>query len=348
MEGELQDWEVLPNSESGVVDSSELDETNQREFEGIEGDSEGMIQSDYFSLENQERYAKTTIVAASEAGDSVESDNPSWVDPGSETRFANKSSGELWSDSSSDRSDERKSGDFDAKQELGLSETVKNLVGFQGIEEMKSLDGNSAKFDDFDVKNELGSSENAKIQVGFEGFGEIQTRDKDSIGFWADSGDDALVSMKFGDDYVKQTEEGEFSSDSDGGNGSMIENKAVEVAEAKSDAKSGGEGERKSVVWWKVPFELLKYCVFRVGPVWSFSAAAMIMGFVILGRRLYKMKRKSQGLQLKVAVDDKVSYCICLNPFFIVSVVLFNEAWELNMGMCMKLYNTDIHVADPD
>lgn len=32
----------------------------------------------------------------------------------------------------------------------------------------------------------------------------------------------------------------------------------------------------------------------------------------------------------------------------IVSVVLFNEAWELNMGMCMKLYNTDMHVADPD
>lgn len=316
MEGELQDWEVLLNSESGGVDSSELDESNQREFEGIEGDSEGMIRSDYFSLENQERYAKTAIVAASEAGDSVESDNPSWVDPGSETRFANKSSGEFWSDSSSDRSDERKSGEFDAKQELGLSETVKSLVGFQGIEEMKAVDGNSAKFDDSDVKNQLDSSGNAKIQVGFGGFGEIQSRDKDSIEFWADSGGDALVSMKFGDDYVKQTEEGEFSSDVDGGNGSMIENKAVEVAEVKSDVKSGGEGERKSVVWWRVPFELLKYCVFRVGPVWSFSAATMVMGFVILGRRLYKMKRKSQSLQLKVAVDDKVSYCICLNPFF--------------------------------
>ena len=31
---------------------------------------------------------------------------------------------------------------------------------------------------------------------------------------------------------------------------------------------------------------------------------------------LYKMKRKSQSLQLKVAVDDKVSYYFCLNPFF--------------------------------
>ncbi|KAF3944454.1 hypothetical protein CMV_029088 [Castanea mollissima] len=169
MEGELQDWEVLPNSESGVVDSSELDESNQREFEGIEGDSEGMIRSDYFSLENQERYAKTAIVAASEAGDSVESDNPSWVDPGSETRFANKSSGEFWSDSSSDRSDERKFGDFDAKQELGLSETAKSLVGFQGIEEMKAVDGNSAKFDDYDVKTNWVLQEMRKSKWVLEG-----------------------------------------------------------------------------------------------------------------------------------------------------------------------------------
>lgn len=29
------------------------------------------------------------------------------------------------------------------------------------------------------------------------------------------------------------------------------------------------------------------------------------MGFVILGRRLYKMKRKSSNLQLKVTMDDK-------------------------------------------
>ncbi|GMY07930.1 hypothetical protein FCV25MIE_03169 [Fagus crenata] len=306
MEGELQDWEVLHNSESGLVDSSESEETTLRDFEGIEGDSEGMIRSDYFSLESQERYSKTAIaVAASEAGDSVESDNPSWVDPGSETRFASKNSGEFWSDSSSDRSDERKFGDFDAKHELSLSETAKSQLGIEGIEEMKAVDENSAKFDVFDVKNELASSGNEKIQVGFEGFEEIQSRDKDSSVFWSDSGGDALVSMKFGDDYVKQRDEAELSSDLDGGNGSMNENKAVAVAEVKSDAKSGGEGERRTVVWWRVPFEVLKYCVFRVSPVWSFSAAAVVMGFLILGRRLYKMKRKSQSLQLKVAVDDK-------------------------------------------
>uniref|UniRef100_A0A803N0Q1 DUF6821 domain-containing protein n=1 Tax=Chenopodium quinoa TaxID=63459 RepID=A0A803N0Q1_CHEQI len=83
-------------------------------------------------------------------------------------------------------------------------------------------------------------------------------------------------------------------------------------------AEVGGEGRRisetisesneeKKVVWWKVPLEVLRYCVLRVSPVWSLSmAAAAIMGFVILRRRyLYKMKRKTQGLQLKVIVDDK-------------------------------------------
>ncbi|KAF5457056.1 hypothetical protein F2P56_021191 [Juglans regia] len=313
--GEFQDWEVLHNSETvlvnpdgaGLIDSTESDEI-LRNFEGIEGDSEGMIRSDYFSLENQERYAKN----ASEVDSSeVESDNPSWIDPGSETRYAIKNSGEFWSDSSSDRSDERKLGDFDAKHELGLAETAKSQVGLEGIEEMKAKNENlgklgtdESKFNNFDVKHELGSAENIKPQLGFEEFGEIQTQDKYSSNFWSDSGGEALVSIKFGDDSEDKRDESEISGDLGGGH-SSIENKADAVAEIKSDAKLSGEGERRRIVWWKVPLEILKYYAFRVSPVWSFSVAAAVMGFVFLGRRLYKMKRKSQTLQLKVTVDDK-------------------------------------------
>jgi len=68
---------------------------------------------------------------------------------------------------------------------------------------------------------------------------------------------------------------------------------------------AGGEGKRKSVVWWKVPFELLKFCAFRVSPVWTFSMAAAVLGVVILTRRLYKMKKKSKAFELKVTMDDK-------------------------------------------
>lgn len=317
--GEFLDWELLHNSDdaglvnsvgaTALVESSEKDET-QRNFEGIEGDSEGMIRSDHFSLENRERYAKTAAEGdVSEGGDSVQSENPSWVDPGSDTGYVRRNSGESWSDSSSDRSDERKFGEFDSKHELGLSETVKSQVGFEGIEEMKpgkenwgKLGPDESKFREFDVKH------------------------KDSSKFWSDSGGDALVSMEFGDNYEKQRDGSEISSDLDGGNGS-IENKAGADAVVKSDTQSGGEGDRRRVVWWKVPLEVLKYCVFRASPVWSFSMAAAVMGLVILGRRLYKMKRKSQTVQLKVTIDDKVSFCIYLT-IFIVFVVSFYQVWK--------------------
>ena len=88
-------------------------------------------------------------------------------------------------------------------------------------------------------------------------------------------------------------------------------------------AKSGGEGEKRLVLWWKVPLEVLKYCVFKVSPVWSLSVAAAVMGLVVLGRRLYRMKRKSQSLQLKVALDDKVSYCNLLLAYLITIVIHF-------------------------
>lgn len=67
------------------------------------------------------------------------------------------------------------------------------------------------------------------------------------------------------------------------------------------------EGDKKNnIVWWKVPMEFFKLRVFRVNPVWILSAAAAaLMGFVFLGRRLNKVKKKARALDLKVTVDDK-------------------------------------------
>lgn len=53
---------------------------------------------------------------------------------------------------------------------------------------------------------------------------------------------------------------------------------------------------------------MVKYCVSRVSPVWIVSVAAAVLGIVILGRNLYKMKKKSRELEIKFTVDDKVSY----------------------------------------
>ncbi|XWS24685.1 hypothetical protein CRYUN_Cryun27aG0004100 [Craigia yunnanensis] len=315
MESELLDWEVLHNSVSDsnsiLVNSPEL-----RNLEEIEGDTEGMIRSDYFSLDNQSMYAKEGD--ASEEG-SVESDNPSWIDPKPETRYGRNNSGDFWSDSGSDRSDDRKLTGFDVKNELGFVENEKAPVCIEGIGEMEAKSDKSGtfkpddtKFSDLDRKKELG-------------FGEIQDHDKDLGKFWSGSGGDGLVSIKFEDvekegdigfsDCMSKGAELGNSGDLDDENGSTVEleggeanpirNEGSTIDKVKLCVKSVFEGDKKRVVWWKVPFELLRYCVFKVSPVWSLSVAAAVMGFVILGRRLYKMKQKSRSLQLKVTMDEK-------------------------------------------
>ncbi|CAN6232078.1 unnamed protein product [Urochloa humidicola] len=88
--------------------------------------------------------------------------------------------------------------------------------------------------------------------------------------------------------------------------------------ESDSEAKDGGlplahtpgaeEGDKQVAVWWRLPFKLLHYCAWKVKPVWSFSIAAALLGLVVLGRRMYRMKRKAKGLpQIKIAFDDKRS-----------------------------------------
>ncbi|KAE8679247.1 O-acyltransferase WSD1-like [Hibiscus syriacus] len=318
MEGELLDWEVLHSSDSDssstMANSPEL-----RNLEGIEGDTEGMIRSDYFSLDNQNMYAKEGDVG--EEG-SIESDNPSWIDPKPETQYGRNNSGGFWSDSGSDRSDDRKLSDLAVKEDLEFAENEKAPDLFQGIgkveaktDESVTFNPDGTKFSEFDRTKE----------IGFGGFGGIQDQDKDLGKFWPDSGGDGLISMKFQDiekeagiefiDFMEKGAELENSGelddgdnstlDSEVGNGNTIGNEGSTIDEMKLRAKSVNEGDKKKVAWWKVPFELLRYCVFRVSPAWSFSIAAAVMGFVILGLRLYKMKRKSSSLQIKVTLDDK-------------------------------------------
>ncbi|CAI0559400.1 unnamed protein product [Linum tenue] len=54
----------------------------------------------------------------------------------------------------------------------------------------------------------------------------------------------------------------------------------------------------------------------------TFAMAAAVMGFVIFGRKLYKMKRKARSLELKVTLDDKVSQ-------FMSRAARLNEAFSV-------------------
>lgn len=139
---------------------------------------------------------------------------------------------------------------------------------------------------------------------------------KNSREFWSDSGSEGKNELGF--EEMKSENGEEFRPDSvkfGAGENSHLQQVSVEGNQEKENGNVEGEGEqrrdagdqKKSLVWWwKVPIHLVKYCAaFRVSPVWTFSAAAAIMAFVILVRRLSKMKKKTKLLKFKLTVDDK-------------------------------------------
>ena len=237
--GDLHDWEVLHGSDSESIG----DDSESKCFDCIDGDSGGAIRPDYFSLDSPIAFKNTGGV--SEDGVSVNSNNPSWIDPGSDTRSPRKEFTEFWPDSASDRSDDH-------------------------------------KFAEFEVNNDLGFAQNEKIEANSDKYW------SDSTGFEAKNEefvDDGMEVKGVGDEVVQVKEGGDV----------------VEVEKAS-------EGEKRVMAWWKLPLELLKYCMFRMNPAWTVPMAAAVMGFMILGRRYYRMKRKSKSVHMKVTVDDQVSY----------------------------------------
>ncbi|KAK4341199.1 hypothetical protein RND71_039700 [Anisodus tanguticus] len=236
---EIQEWELLHPS---TASDSELDVSSVLE-------TEGLIQTNYFAIHSQTSPFSSENV-------SEESDNPSWVDPGTETMFPRENSGGFWSSSGSDDPQ------FEGENDVGVLENP--------IDEM--VVENEVKFEEPDGITEVGFVQNSEMEdTGSE-------NGKNHEEFWSDSGGVGL-----GD----------------------AEEVCVEEKERGEVAVSKAGKQKRSLVWWKVPLELLRYCVFRVRPMWAFSVAAAFMGFIILGRRLYKMKRKTKGLELKVTVDDK-------------------------------------------
>ncbi|PIN22330.1 hypothetical protein CDL12_04960 [Handroanthus impetiginosus] len=286
----FQDWELLhsnSDSESAPVSSPKSNNSS----DGI--DSGGLIQANYFSLDAQNRFGEDL-----DDDKSAGSDNPSWVDPGLEenpARFLHKDSGEFWTDSSSERSEDRKFNELDGRNELGFSHNEKKEVSFEGIGEI--LEEKREKAEDLG-KFYLGSS---GIEVGSDKLNEFAENSQ------VDVEGNLNLSGESGD-LDEEKNNVNLQGDSEVLGEAKVENEKIgsgsEVIEDTGNKKTGGL-EKRSVVWWKMPMEFLKYFVFKMSPVWTVSVAAAVMGFVILGRRLYKMKKKTRALEIKVTVDDK-------------------------------------------
>ncbi|KAL3638622.1 hypothetical protein CASFOL_016536 [Castilleja foliolosa] len=301
---DFQDWELLQSSsdsDSAPVSCPYFDESFNETGSG------GFIQVNYFSLDAHNRPGEDL-----DDGQSARSDNPSWIDPESEenpNRYLNKESGEFWSDSGSE---DRKFVELEKNEEI-----IKRIEGIFEEKEGKSegLGNLNAEPEVLDV----GENENKNIDESNPNW----YMNNESGEFWSDSGsmDRKFVELEKNEEIIEGIggifEEKEGKSEGLGNLNAEPEVLGEEENENKNIDESGaqdidddgskktGELNKRSVVWWKMPVEFFRYCVCRMSPVWAVSVAAAVMGFAILGRRLYKMKKKTRGLGIKVAVDDK-------------------------------------------
>ncbi|CAA0809831.1 Unknown protein [Striga hermonthica] len=259
---DFNDWELLHStSDSDSAPGEPLSEI----------DAGGLIQLDYFSLDARNIVVEDMGDGQSAAG----SDNPSWIDPGPEENpnmYIHKESGEFWSDSGSDRSDDREFVQKEAVNEMGFSQDEKKGVRVGGIGEIFEGDGEKAE--------DLGKVclESSGVKISSLEHGAVAEEVDSHVELEVSGEENSGMKMVEGGDQVMEDDR----------------------------SKKNGELKKRSIVWWKMPVEFLRYCLFRMSPVWAVSvAAAAMMGFAILGRRLYKMKKRAKGLEIKVTVDDK-------------------------------------------
>lgn len=267
----LQDWEILSDSD-----------TNSIAFEEI-------IHADYFALDsNKLRHAQDKNLM----------DSQSETEKGA-SFIADDAKSQMGFDGI-DAVDAviNKGGSFvadDSKMELGLEGNEPSYVfdskNEDSVEEIQKED--SFPVDDSQMEVGFGGSEpriqNSEHDLGAE---EIQKGES----FTVDDSQMEVESVEEMDsiDLKELRRDGEDSSQESTLEMSSSENNLV------------GDGEKKVFMWWKLPLGILNLCVSRVRPVWCISMAAAVIGILMVGRRLYRMKHKSRRIPLKVSFEDKV------------------------------------------
>ncbi|CAM8989187.1 unnamed protein product [Rhodiola kirilowii] len=268
------DWEVLqPEGE---------DETGEGGVAvAAEGDGLMMLRLDYFSIDSNVEFSRGGDESdpSSEGGGSVESDNPRWVDPAA---FCRTNCGELWPDSASDRSKMS-----DCGEKIGLGFVQSSDIHVFELENQRSYLG----------------------KLGYESGGES------SVGMELEGVHEVEKLIVVSGDCVERMDMNMTMTENVNEEVSNVTELGVQGEEMCVEAAMDGKTEeevdlpvevgKKALIWWKLPMELVKFCVFRVNPLWSISVAAAMVGVFIMRRRLHMMKRKTKSLQMKVTVDHK-------------------------------------------
>ncbi|WOK96531.1 hypothetical protein Cni_G05238 [Canna indica] len=279
MEGhaDLRDWEILLSPEVGV-DLKPLQEEPEDDPE------DGVIMSDYFAFDSGKQYHKiaafdrnsseVVLVDGPEAP-KVDPDKPSWIDPESDAQFLDRSKAEVG---------------FPGI-ELPRSDDLGRFWSDESSDGQRSCPGSE--------KNELGDTVEVDI-------GEITGRDNEAE---EEIGLEGIQGSEMRPEKPDNEEPGECVKDDERYNSSVI---IGDNNIGQQNVLSRG-GEKRVIAWWKFPFELLKFSAFRVKPVWSISIAAAILGILVLGKRLYRIKHKSISIPLKLSLDEKVKFFLSLS-----------------------------------
>lgn len=79
---------------------------------------------------------------------------------------------------------------------------------------------------------------------------------------------------------------------------------AAAAADAGEGAVAKGGGP---VPWWKLPLDALRVWALRAArSAWSVPFAVALLGFAVLGRRLYRMRRQSKAVaRVRLVLDEK-------------------------------------------
>ncbi|WOL17898.1 hypothetical protein Cni_G26691 [Canna indica] len=268
MEGhaDFEDWEILLGSEEAGQDLKQLESSS-------DASDDAAIKSDYFALDFHKSYQEGTASAGiihTEKVEQVDSDSSTRVDPHSDSLFLDRPKGEV-----SFSRIELPSKD--------LSEPSSNEISNDRELHVGGEKGEPEDAGCLEIGENTGGDEEGDKEVGLRGSEEIEGSE---LGFDKPGEEDSVV-------HAEMTHESYNSS--------------VETGDENigSDNILANGGEMRGVVWWKLPFELLKFYAFKVKPVWSVSVAAAILGVWMLRKRLYRMKRKAKSIPLMISLDEK-------------------------------------------
>ncbi|CAM0945642.1 unnamed protein product [Alopecurus aequalis] len=177
----------------------------------------------------------------------------------------------------------------EAARSCGESESIPAHQGVEGI-----LDSDAAAVDGVRVH-----TDNSRVQLEDGGADSVT---ESSVLEAAATADEVQTALEAEPVQGKDASAASGCGESDGDEKDC----SSPLVAAATTPVTGEGGERQLVVWWRLPFRLIHYCAWKVKPVWSISIAAAFLGIVVLGRRMYRMRRKTPGLpQIKIAFDDK-------------------------------------------